>query len=124
MEPSSISVKTSASAVMSLLFGILAWGLLVRTVVLNPEMLDYMDDIQTGTTFVRLLLPSLCGLGAIVLAHRARTLICHNPAFRGRQMALAGLMLGWSVIIPVILMVLWTIIQVLMVMYFFLKLFG
>ena len=68
--------QTSALAIVSLVLGLLGWTLL----------------------------PFLASIGAVICGHLARAEIRRNPAtMDGDGMAIAGLVLGWSLIIITVL---------------------
>jgi len=116
MKPST-SRTISASAVTSLALGLLGWGLLLVVIVAH----NMVDELIILTGFVAALLSSLC---AIVFAHRARAASRAHPETGGHQVALAGLMLGWSATVLAILLAVFAMIVVFSAMLFFMKLFS
>lgn len=78
-------VKTSGLAIASLVSGILAWF---------------------TTPLVFLVIPTpLCTIAAIVCGHMARSEIRRNAGMAGNGMAIAGLVLGYSVVACLVLAV-------------------
>ncbi len=77
--PAPVARQTSAMAIVSLVLGLLGWTLL----------------------------PLLGSLGAIICGHMARAEIRRNAgALDGDGMAIAGLVLGWSLVVITVLSVL------------------
>lgn len=77
--PDSVPRQTSAMAIVSLVLGLLGWTLL----------------------------PFLGSVGAIVCGHMARAEIRRHPAtVEGDGLAVAGLVLGWSLVILTVLAIL------------------
>jgi len=79
------SAPTGGLPVASLVGGILAWF---------------------STPFVFLVIPTpLCTIAAIVCGHMARSEIRRNPGMAGDGMAIAGLVLGYSIVACIVLAV-------------------
>jgi len=115
MEPST-SRTISASAVTSLVLGLLAWGLLLFVIDAHKTL----DELLL-IGFVAAL---LCSLGAIVFAYGARAARDADPKTGGRQVALAGLILGWTATALAILLAVFAVSMVFPVILFFFKPFG
>ena len=80
--PALLARQTSTLAIVSLVLGLLGWTLL----------------------------PFLGSLGAVICGHLARSEIRRNPAtLEGDGLAIAGLLLGWSLIIISLLAVVATV---------------
>ena len=81
--PPQAVATTSVLAIVSLVAGLLTW---------------------LSTPLIFLVVPTpLCTLVAIVCGHMARAEIRRNPGMQGDGMAIAGLVLGWAMVIAVVL---------------------
>jgi hypothetical protein len=84
--PAAKAGTTSVMAIVSLVSGLLAW---------------------LSTPLIFLVVPTpLCTLAAIVCGHLARAEIRRNPGMEGDGMAIAGLVMGWGMVLSVVLVVL------------------
>ena len=76
----------SSLAVASLVTGILTWFSLPLAFLVLPT--------------------PVCMIAAIVCGHMARADIRRNPGTRGDGMAIAGLVMGWGMVVSIVLLIL------------------